>query len=96
MHRHYLLFFTLAMAGCDTFYTVHGTVTDCSDGSPIAGADVQLEMHVDGQVKHDETKSEADGSFIAVLNEPKVSLQSLAALSVPLVSDEIEQLTFHA
>jgi hypothetical protein len=63
-------FLTLLLAvtavGCDTFYEVRGRVSRCADQRPIPDAMVHLSDGSRGGF----TKTDADGTFRAALNEP--------------------------
>ncbi len=68
----------VAAVGCDSFYVVQGRVSSCVDKRPIAGAMVHLS---DGQ-RASFTKTAADGSFTAALNEPDGDNPSKATVAI--------------
>ena len=62
----------VAAAGCDTFFRVHGTLTDCATGAPIAGA-TAVTTTDPGAWEGPETEtttSDAGGHFQIELNKP--------------------------
>jgi hypothetical protein len=57
-------------AGCDTFFTLDATVTDCTTRAPLAG--VTAVLHLDdgfGEEDHTQVTGE-DGKIHVVMNEP--------------------------
>jgi hypothetical protein len=55
-----------AAVACDSFYVVRGRVLSCADHRPVPGAMVHLTHDRRGGF----TKTDADGTFLAALNEP--------------------------
>ncbi|MHB8874972.1 MAG: hypothetical protein ACYC8T_14900 [Myxococcaceae bacterium] len=62
----------LALAGCDSFFTVCGHVTRCPDGKPLVGVRVRTEL-VRGvsSLEVDTSFSDPDGRYCTTLNEPE-------------------------
>jgi len=60
----------IVAAGCDTFFTIDATVTDCTAQAPLA--DVTAVLHLDdGFGEEDQTRiTGADGKLHIVMNEP--------------------------
>jgi len=60
----------IVAAGCDTFFTIDATVTDCTTQAPLA--DVTAVLHLDdGFGEEDQTRiTGADGKLHIVINEP--------------------------
>lgn len=62
----------LALGGCDTFFQVRGTLTDCATGIPIAGATVvtATDPGAWGGPETEMTTTDAKGHFEASLDKP--------------------------
>ena len=60
----------IVAAGCDTFFTIDATVTDCTTQAPLA--DVTAVLHLDDGVgEEDHTQiTGADGQLHIRMNEP--------------------------
>jgi hypothetical protein len=60
----------LLAAGCDTFFTLDATVTDCTTQAPLAGVTAVLHLD-DGFGEDDHTEvTDADGKIHIGMNEP--------------------------
>jgi hypothetical protein len=62
----------VAAAGCDTFFRVHGSLTDCATGAPIEGAQVVTTTDPGAWEgpETERTSTDAGGHFQAGLNKP--------------------------
>jgi len=82
MRRVASLVAVFALASCDSFFTVRGRITRCTDDHPLVGVRLELVL-VDGVSSQESVTaySDPDGSFEAALNEPP-------GVSVRLVADK--------
>ena len=56
------------LGGCDTFFSVHGRVTECGGGAPLGGVSVRTTLRGGGEKQ--EVFTDPEGRYSAFLNEP--------------------------
>ena len=60
------------LTGCDTFFELHGNVTDYSTGRPIAGARAKLVLDRGVGEEDHLISTEGTGRLDFIMNEPRV------------------------
>jgi hypothetical protein len=61
----------VCLTGCDTFYEVHGNVTDYSTGRPIAGARAKLVLDRGVEEPDHIALTDDSGRLDFIMNEPR-------------------------
>jgi hypothetical protein len=78
-----------ALAGCDAFYNVRGTVASCRTGAPVAGASVDLRY----PGEHGRGPTDQSGKFSVSANDPPGT--NPATLTVAAPGFKSEKRTVH-
>jgi hypothetical protein len=76
-----ILLVALALPACDTFFGIHGTVTDCDTSAGLAGVsiDVQVDRGFQDRMQSlpNAAMTDAQGKYGLTLNEPSRSWATL-------------------
>lgn len=61
----------VCLTGCDTFFELHGNVTDYSTGRPIAGARAKLVLDRGAEEPDHIVSTDGTGRLDFIMNEPR-------------------------